>query len=64
LTDRHVRILARVARHHQRRLDEHDLADDTPSAASQKRRDDLETTATRARANVAAAQARRRTARP
>jgi hypothetical protein len=59
LTDRHVRILAEVARHHQRRLDEHDGDEDTPSAVSVERRDDLETTATRTRARVAAARARR-----
>jgi hypothetical protein len=60
MTDRHIRILRMVARHNQRRLEDHDAALDTPSAASRKRRQDLKSRASRTRARVAAAQARRR----
>jgi hypothetical protein len=59
LTDRHVRILELVARHGQRRLDDHD-AKATEPTASEARRHDLATTATRMRARVAAAKERRR----
>jgi hypothetical protein len=62
VTDRHVRILAIVARHGQRRLDDHDAAEGAPTAASSERRQDLKTRAKRTRARVAAARARRRQA--
>jgi hypothetical protein len=60
MSDLHLRILAMAARVSQRRLSEHDAAERPPSAASAKRRQDLESGATRTRARVAAAQARRR----
>lgn len=60
MSDRHMRILAMAARHSQRQLDTHDAIDDTPDAASMRRRHDLKQRATRTRARVAAAQARRR----
>jgi hypothetical protein len=62
MTDPHVRILAMVARHTQRRLDEYDEIEGTPSAASVKRRQVLKTRAMRTRARVAAAHATRRRA--
>jgi hypothetical protein len=60
MTDTHLHILAVVARHSQRRLDEHDAAEGAPRPGSADRRQDLKTRATRTRARVAAAQARRR----
>ena len=60
MTDTHLRILTTVARHSQRRLDDHDAAEGKTTAGSVERRDDLQRQATRARARVAAAQARRR----
>jgi hypothetical protein len=60
MTDTHLRILESMARHDQRRLDEHDATESPPAAGSAERRQDLETQATRTRARVAAAQARRR----
>jgi hypothetical protein len=62
MTDRHVRILAMVARRSQRRFDDHTTAITTPSAASSQRGQELERRATRTRARVDAAQARRRQA--
>ncbi|HET6870224.1 MAG TPA: hypothetical protein VFH80_30210 [Solirubrobacteraceae bacterium] len=58
MTDTHLRILESMARHNQRRLDEHDAAEAAPGSAA--RRHDLKTTAARSRAQVAAARARRR----
>jgi hypothetical protein len=58
MTDRHLRILRMVARHNQRRLTEHDVAEGAAGRAERRQR--LETTATRTRARAAAAQARRR----
>jgi hypothetical protein len=55
-----MKILAMVARQSQRRLDDHDAAGGTPDSASAGLRRDLKTRATRTRARVAAAQARRR----
>jgi hypothetical protein len=43
MTDRHVHILATAARQTQRRLDDDDAAEGTPSAASTERRQDLKT---------------------
>jgi hypothetical protein len=60
MTDRHLRILQMVARHNQRRLDQHDTAEGPPAAGSAERRHDLKATAKRSRAQVAAAQLRRR----
>jgi hypothetical protein len=48
-----------VARHNQRRVEDHDAAQDTPSPASAERRRDLKSRAARAKARVAASQARR-----
>jgi hypothetical protein len=60
LTDSHLRILEKAARNSQRRLDEHDAAEGAATAGSAERRRDLKTRATRTRAGVAAAIARRR----
>jgi hypothetical protein len=60
MTDAHMHILAAAARQTQRQLDDHDAAESAPSAGSTERRQDLETKATRTRARVGAAQARRR----
>ena len=60
MTDIHLRILGVMARDNQRRLTEHDAAEVAPAAGTAERRQDLQTTATRTRARVAAAQARRR----
>jgi hypothetical protein len=62
VTDRHVRILAKVARHSQSRLDEHDDDDRAQDPASAERRHNLTIVAARTRARVAAAQARRQRA--
>jgi hypothetical protein len=59
VSDRHIRVLRVLARHRQRRLDQHDGAA-VAHAGSDARRDDLERVAGRARARVAAAEARRR----
>jgi hypothetical protein len=58
MSDRHVRILAMVARHSQRKLDDNAIAG-TPSAGSTERRKDLKARAIRTRARVVAARARR-----
>jgi hypothetical protein len=60
MTDTHLRILEIVARHNQRRLDEHDATEGAPVAESGERRQYLKTRAARTRARLAAAQARRR----
>jgi hypothetical protein len=60
VTDAHIKILAMVARQSQRRLDDHDADRGTPDPASVGRRDDLKTRATRTRARVTDARARRR----
>ncbi len=57
MSDRHLRILMAAARHSQRRLD--DARDDTSSPRTAQRRRDIEQRATRTRARVAAARARR-----
>jgi hypothetical protein len=63
MTDVHLRILRLLARQRQRELDEHDAAGH-PDASSGGRRHELERSAGRTRANVAAAEARRRYMRP
>jgi hypothetical protein len=60
VTDLHLRILRMIAKHRQSALDDHDAA----GRASAGRRRDLEKTVRRTKANVAAAQARRRHPRP
>lgn len=60
MTDVHIRILSLVARSTQRDLDDHDATDRAADAASALRRQDLARTATRTRARVTEAQARRR----
>jgi hypothetical protein len=68
VSDLHLHILNLVAHRNQRELNHHDAVNHVGDAASAARRQDLERTATRTRARVAAAQARRRyhppTARP
>ncbi len=59
-----MRILRLVARRAQRELNEHDAGDHAGDRASTARRQDLARIATRARARVAIAQARRRDHRP
>ncbi|MEA2251432.1 MAG: hypothetical protein QOC78_2884 [Solirubrobacteraceae bacterium] len=61
MSDRHVRILRVMARHRQRRLDEHDATPTPdPDAGSAARRDDLQRTAAVTRARVVAAEVRKR----
>lgn len=60
MSDPHIRILRQVAHQRQRELDDHDAGDHLGDPASTARRQDLAQTATRTRARVAAAQARRR----
>jgi hypothetical protein len=60
MTDRHIHVLRVVARHRQRQLAEHSAADDRPDTTSPERRRELEQMAARTRAQLAAAQARRR----
>ena len=60
MTDIHLRILGAMARKDKRRLAEHDAVDGPPVAGSAEKRHDLQTTATRTRARVSAARARRR----
>jgi hypothetical protein len=64
MTDVHLRILRTVARQRQRKLDDHDTADHAREPASARRRSDLEQAAGRTKANVTAAQGRRRRGRP
>jgi hypothetical protein len=58
MADSHVRILRAFARHHQREVEGPEVVD--PDHGSQDRRHDLERTAARSRAQLAAAEARRR----
>jgi hypothetical protein len=58
VADSHVRILRAFARHRQRKVE--DLEAVGPDDGSEGRRHDLERTAARSRAQVAAAEARRR----
>jgi len=64
MTDLHLRILRMIAKHRQSALDDHDAAGRTHGRASAGRRRDLEKAARRTKANVTAAQARRRHPRP
>jgi hypothetical protein len=59
MSDRHIRILRVVARHRQRKLDDHDAAANIPAATSASRRRELALVAKRTRARLAAAEARR-----
>jgi hypothetical protein len=60
VTDFHLSILRMVATKRQRELDGHDAVDHAGGPASAGRRHDLEQAAGRTKANVAAAEARRR----
>jgi hypothetical protein len=60
MTDVHLRILRLVARRRRRELTDHDAVDHVSRPASARHRRDLERSAGRADANVAAAEARRR----
>jgi hypothetical protein len=60
VSDPHIRILRLVAHQSRRDLDDHDAVDHIGDTASTGRRQDLERIATRTRARVADAQARRR----
>ena len=63
MTDLHLRILRMVANQRQRRLEDHNATDLTGDMASADRRRGLEQTAGHTKANVAAAEARRRSRR-
>jgi hypothetical protein len=61
MTDLHIRVLRDVARQAQRRLDAHDTVEHAGSAASLNHlREHLDDTASRTRARLTAAEARRR----
>ena len=60
MSDPHIRILRQVARERQRDLDHHDAVDHAGDTVSTGRRQDLARIATQTRAQVAAAEARRR----
>jgi hypothetical protein len=60
MSDRHIHILRVVARRRQQQLEEHDAAPATPQIGSSARRDDLRQTASRTRAQLVAAETRRR----
>ena len=64
MSDLHLRILGLLAKQRQRELDDHDAVDHSGDAASAGHRRDLERATGRTRPNVAAAEARRRYARP
>jgi hypothetical protein len=64
MTDVHLRVLRMVARQRQRELHDHDAAGRAGGVASTGHRRNLEQAAGRADANVAAAEARRRSPRP
>jgi hypothetical protein len=64
MSDLHLRILRMLAKQRRRELDDHDAADHTGDAASPGRRRELKRAAAQAKANVAAAEARRRYPRP
>lgn len=59
MSDLHLRLLRAVANQRQRRLEDHDAAEQTGDAAAAADRRDLERAADRTKANVAAAEARR-----
>ena len=60
MTDLHLRILRMIANQRQRRLEDHDAADLTGDTASAEHRRGLAQAAGKTKANVAAAEARRR----
>jgi hypothetical protein len=60
MADSHLRLLRAFARHRQRKVEDADAV--RPDDGSEGRRHDLERTAARSRAQVAAAEARRRQA--
>ena len=60
MTDLHLRVLRMVAKRRQQELDDHDAGDHARGAASAGRRRDLKRAAGRSKANLVAAQARRR----
>lgn len=64
MTDLHLRILRMVAKQRERELDDHDAADHAGGRTSAGQRRDLEHAAGRTKANVTAAQARRRCPHP
>jgi len=59
MSDRHLRILRLVANARQRALDDHDAADHTEQSVAVVRRRHLKRVATRTKARVTEAQARR-----
>lgn len=63
MTDLHLRILRMIADRRQRSLEDHDATDLTGDNASAGHRRRLERAAGQTRANVAAAEARRRSPR-
>jgi hypothetical protein len=62
MTDIHLRLLRRIARHHQRALDEHDANDHAVNPGSSRRREQLQHVAERADTHVTQAKARRHSA--
>jgi hypothetical protein len=60
MTDLHLRILRMVAMQRQRELDDHAAADHVGGPSSADHRRDLERAAGQTKANVAAAEVRRR----
>ena len=60
MTDVHLRILRLLAKQRQRELDDHDAAEHTGDAAAPGRRRELKRAAAQTKANVAAAEERRR----
>ena len=60
MTDFHLRILRMIARQRERERDDHDSVEHTGDKVSAGRRRDLDQVAERTKANVAAAEARRR----
>jgi len=64
MTDLHLRILRMIANQRQRTLEDHAATDLTGDSASAGHRRRLERAAGQTKANVAAAEARRRSPRP
>ena len=60
MTDLHLRILRMIANQRQRTLEDHDATDLISDTASRDHRRGLEQAAGKTKANVAAAEARRR----
>jgi hypothetical protein len=63
MTDLHLRILRMIAKQRQRDLEDHDAGPSDDTASAHKRRD-LEQAAGQTKANVSAAESRRRFPRP